>query len=116
MFFLIYSFLTALVPVIVTTFGYFKACKILKELQQRYAIKSSLSNKFYFLIIPLICFAPGVVSDLLLVFDKEPDEIFEYLTIVLHELWGLLTLLGFWLTRPAEKRTDSSVYVSLSGL
>jgi len=112
---MICNFLTTFIPVLVTTFGYFKAYKILKEFQQRYAIKRSSSKTFYFLLIPLICFAPGVVSDLLLVFNKETNEILHFSSTVLHELWGVFTLLGFWLTKPAEK-TRSSAYVALPEL
>jgi len=109
----VFDFLTTLLPVAITTYGYFKVYKILKEFQQRYSTRNSPWKTFCFIIIPIICFAPGVAFDVCNVFNLENTEILQYVSILFYQVWGLFTLASFWFIKPAEERKDSYIDISI---
>ena len=113
MFLFVFDFLTTLLPVTITTYAYFRVYKILKEFQQRYSTRNSPSKTLYFIIIPLICFTPGVASDVCNVFNQGNTEILDYMSTVCHQVWGLFTLASFWFIKPAEERKDSYIDISI---
>jgi len=113
MFLFVFDFLTTLLPVAITTYGYFKVYKILKEFQQRYSTRNSPWKTFCFLIIPFICFTPGVAFDVCSVFNQENPEILDYVSTVCHQVWGLCTLASFWFIKPAQERKDSHINISI---
>ena len=113
MFLFVFDFLLTLLPVTITTYAYFRVYKILKELQQRYSTRNSPSKTFYFVIIPFICFTPGIASNVCKVLDQQNTEILNYVSTICHQLWGLFTLASFWFTKPAQERKDSYIDISI---
>ena len=123
MFYLVFDILTTLLPVLVTSFCYFKVYQKLKD-SYKFHLEQSRINPNKILIyafIPILCFVPLVVLDPFFTLQGEvlPFPAHMFITVT-RRSWAFLNLLAYWFLNPAFERrnslTDNSANLSSNDL
>ena len=113
-FFILYNIIGKLVPMAIISYCYLKVYQELKNPVYHYqgGSKGRRSRVLWYCIIPLICFVPSIVTDVIISMAVDNDRAnyisdnggiwiytFEDLPI---RLWGLLNLMNYWFFMPSS--------------
>lgn len=121
-YFIINDFINILLPVVANTYCYYQIYKTLNSMQMfQYRNLSHTYGFFWSVVIPLICFMPGVIQDIVVVFaDLEIHLIIiiQFISETLQTVWGVLFLWSYWSFYLAEspERRKTSLFLDLSEL
>jgi len=108
--FIIFNGLGYFLPIIITSYCYFRVYRILKVPSSEITYsKTATTRMFWYSLIPIICFAPGAFLEVWFTLRGEylPFKA-SILVNGLHRCWGFMNLLAFWIFKPSDDdRTQS---------
>jgi len=111
MYLLFLDFLGYVVPALIIFVFYYKVSQTIKNSYGFIGVTGEVSStkSFSFAIIPIICFAPEVLSDCYYIFQNINIYPFGVILIVslLHRSWGFLNLCAFWFLNPIARHSMS---------
>jgi len=111
MYLLFLDFLGYVVPAIIIFTFYYRVSKTIKQSYGFIGASGEVSStkSFSFAIIPIICFAPEVLSDCYYIFQGINIYPFGVILVVslLHRSWGFLNLCAFWFLNPISRHSMS---------
>jgi len=122
LYFFINDFINTLLPVGANTYCYYQIYKTLNSMQMfQYRNFSHTYGFFWSVAIPLICFVPGVIQDIFIVFAELEIHliiIIQFIAETLQTIWGVLFIWSYWsfyLSESPERR-KTSLFLDLSEL
>ena len=109
LYYLTIDFLGVIVPILVTFYCYLRTFLRFRSAYHNslYRYDSRMSRAFLFSLIQMLCFAPGIVMDVVWLSKNIETPIVAKITVeTLHRSWGFLNLLVYWFLRPGEDKDD----------
>jgi len=112
MYLIIFDFIGYVVPSLVIARFYYKVAQTIKRSYSFTGTTGDISSakSFSFAVIPIICFAPEVLSDCYYIFQNINVYPFGITLVVsiLHRSWGFLNLCAFWFLNPVTNSLETS--------
>ena len=98
-----------ILPVGITSYFYYKVYQTLKKLSALYPLLRNSSKMLYFVFLPIICFLPTLITDVMAVGSDDTSQLMEFIKVVMYHTWGILNLWCFSFLKPAKEKEASPV-------
>jgi len=111
-----YNFITICIPIIIICYCYYKVTQTVKKMYgfaiSASQLRSNSLKMFGYVAIPILCFLPGIVSDLIFSFQGTYYNLeAQIITSIARRSWSFLNLLAYWFLNLPEhhKKRDSVI-------
>jgi len=116
-FFFVNDFFSTLLPVALNTYSYYQVYKILNSTKMLQYYNTKQASRFFVsLSVPIICFLPGILLDMIGLIWNYDNDYLEFISQALTSIWLVLVLWSFCILNPSDnsRRRETSISIDLS--
>jgi len=102
LFFVLDTIWTTVTPILVSCYFYYRVYQALKKQKAIAFFQNQSIRGYWFFIVPLVCFLPGLLENIFLTFCDINNSTISLISCLMYRCWGVMILLGFRFLKPVN--------------